>query len=471
MLFNSLHFIFFLVIVLILYYSIGNNNLKKAVLVIASAYFVFQAGIGSLILLSIVSIFNYLFAIEFHRRKDKKLFYIAVSANVLNLFFYKYYNFFNENLTTVLGFAEISNPLPEWDLLLPLGISFYTFSVIGYLIEIHRKTIEPEKNFLSFVTYIFFFSKLLAGPIERAQNFLPQFKESKPIKWENLSEGVKLIIWGFFQKLVVADRIKIYVDTVYGDLSIYSGITLAFVMFLYTFQIYADFAGYTNLARGVAKLFGYNLMENFERPLLSKSVTEFWRRWHISLSSWVNEYIYTPLSLKYRALGMKGIVLSLFISFFIVGIWHGALWTFVVFGIIQGILLTIEILTLRRRKRMSKKYNKSVINFIGFVITFILISFSLILFRSNTIQESIDFISGLYNSGSFFYGSSAQLIYSLFGVIVVLIYDVFKEFFDKNIFRINSKYYAIRMIPYALLICIIVALGVFDGGQFIYFKY
>ncbi len=471
MLFNSIHFLLFLIIVLILYYSTGYNMIRKIVLVGASAYFVLQAGIGSLILLSIVSIFNYLIAIEFFRRKSKALFYVAVIANVLNLFFYKYYNFFNENLSSVLNFVEVSNPLPEWDLLLPLGISFYTFSVIGYLIEIHRKTIKPEKNFLSFVTYIFFFSKLLAGPIERAQNFLPQMKESIPLKYENLSQGAKLMIWGFFQKLVVADRIKIYVDTVYGDVTAYSGITLAFVMFLYTFQIYADFAGYTNLARGVARLFGYDLMENFERPLLSKSVTEFWRRWHISLSSWVNDYIYTPLSLKYRALGMKGIVVSLFISFFIVGIWHGALWTFVVFGIAQGVFLTIEMLTLRVRKRVSKKYNKTAFNFVGFMITFILISFSLIFFRSSTLNESMEFIGGLSKSGSFFSGSSAQLFYSVFGVIMIFVYDLIKEFKGVSILEIRSRFHALRILPYALLVCLIIAMGVFDGGQFIYFKF
>ncbi len=233
--------------------------------------------------------------------------------------------------------------------------------------------IKPEKNFFAFLNYVFFFSKLLAGPIDRAQNFLPQSHQDKTINWENFSIGGKLIIWGFFQKLVIADRISIYVDAIYGNVEMHSGITIVVCLILYTFQIYADFSGYTDIARGIARILGYDLMENFRRPLLANSITEFWRRWHISLSSWVNDYIYTPLSLKYRNLGIYGIILALFISFFIVGIWHGALWTFVLFGFLQGIILTFEFLTLKKRKKLFKQLPRKLVHVTGIIITFILI--------------------------------------------------------------------------------------------------
>ncbi len=399
------------------------TTIKRIVLILASIFFIVSANVFSLLIISLISVFNYFIGLEIAKNKDLKvvkgLFLLAVLINVGNLFFFKYYDFFNENLSIALGLINIKNPLPFVHIFLPLGISFYTFSVLGYIIDIRINKIKPEKDFFAFLNYVFFFSKLLAGPIDRAQNFLPQSHQEKSITYENFSIGGKLIIWGFFQKLVIADRISIYVDTIYQNVGIHSGITIMVCLVLYTFQIYADFSGYTDIARGIARILGYDLMENFRRPLLANSITEFWRRWHISLSSWVNDYVYTPLSLKYRNLGIYGIILALFISFFIVGIWHGALWTFVLFGFLQGIIITFEFLTLRKRKKIFKQLPRKLVHTGGIIITFIIVVLSLVFFRAPTFNTAALVFERITASGNFFIGSVAVLIYSFAGIVIL----------------------------------------------------
>lgn len=475
MLFNSFPFLIFLPVVVILYYVLPNNRLKHIFLILASIFFIVSANILSLIIISIIAVFNYYLGLEIAKNKDVKikrlLFLLAVLINIGNLFFFKYYDFFNENLSIALGLFNLKNPLPYVHIFLPLGISFYTFSVLGYIIDIRINRIKPEKNFFAFLNYVFFFSKLLAGPIDRAQNFLPQSHHEKHINWENFSIGGKLIIWGFFQKLVIADRISIYVDTVYGNVGMHSGITIIVCLILYTFQIYADFSGYTDIARGIARILGYDLMENFRRPLLANSITEFWRRWHISLSSWVNDYIYTPLSLKYRNLGIYGIVIALFISFFIVGVWHGALWTFVLFGILQGIILTIEFLTRRKREKTFKKLPYKFVHIAGTGVTFILIVLSLVFFRAPTFKTAVLIFERIAAPGEFFIGTVAIFLYSIAGIVILLVRDIMMEYFKRDALKIRSRFYIIRSLPYALLVILILMFGVFDGGQFIYFKF
>ncbi|MEZ5197507.1 MAG: MBOAT family O-acyltransferase, partial [Bacteroidales bacterium] len=359
-----------------------------------------QANILSVVIISIVGVFNYFIGIEIDKnqetKKGKLLFLLGIILNVGNLVFFKYYNFLNENIGVLFNVFNLENPIPYVNIILPLGISFYTFSVLGYLIDIRLGNIKPEKKFLSFLNYVFFFSKLLAGPIERAQHFLGQTHEKIKLSWVNFSIGGKLIIWGFFQKLVIADRISIYVDTIYGNAEVHSGITITVCLVLYTFQIYADFSGYTDIARGIARMLGYDLMENFRRPLLAHSIAEFWRRWHISLSSWVNDYIYTPLSLNLRGYGITGTIIALFISFFIVGIWHGALWAFVIFGLLQGIILTIEVLTQKKRKLFFSRLPKKLIFTLGVVVTFSIMSISLILFRAPTMESALTIFERIF---------------------------------------------------------------------------
>jgi D-alanyl-lipoteichoic acid acyltransferase DltB (MBOAT superfamily) len=422
-----------------------------------------------------ISVINYFAGIAIEKEAESKagrlFFIIAILINMGNLFFFKYYNFTNENLGIALGMLGLNNNLPNLNIILPLGISFYTFSVIGYLIDVKLESIKPEKNFFSFLNYVFFFPKLLAGPIERAQNFLAQSSKGKTINYENFSKGGKLIIWGFFQKLVIADRISIYVDAVYGNIGMHSGITIVICLILYAFQIYADFSGYTDIARGIAKILGYELMENFRRPFLASSITEFWRRWHISLSSWVNDYVYTPLSLKYRNLGVYGIISALFISFIIVGIWHGALWTFVLFGFLQGFIITFELLTIKKRKKLFKQFPGKLTHFIGIIITFIVIALSLVFFRAPSFNTATLVFERIIVSGDFFIGTLSVLVYSFAGIAILLLRDLVNEYFKRDVLNIRSRFLIIRIIPFTALIIIILIIGVFDGSQFIYFAF
>lgn len=476
MLFNSIEFFIFLFIVIVVYYIIPNEIYKQIFLILSGAFFLLQSNILSITIISFIAVLNFFLGIEIEKKKDNKvgqlLFLIAILINIGNLFFFKYYNFFNENLNIALEYFGFNSPFPFLNILLPLGISFYTFSVLGYLIEIKIGKNNAEKNFVFFLNYVFFFTKLLAGPIEKSQNFLPQCRENKSILWENFSVGSKLIIWGFFQKLVIADRISIFVDTIYGSVEMHSGITIFFYISLYTLQIYADFSGYTDIARGIAKIFGYNLMENFKRPLLANSITEFWRRWHISLSSWVNDYIYTPISLKLRNIGVYGIIIALFISFLIVGIWHGAIWTFIFFGIFQGVILTYEFLTLKFRKKIYYRLSKRLINIIGIFLTFLVLTFSLVLFRAPNIETALKIYNKISFNGDFvFVGNIGMIASAIVGIVILISRDIIIEYFKKDIFVLRSNFFIIRSFPYAILIILILMFGVFDGGQFIYFKY
>lgn len=473
--FNSFVFLPFFAAVVILYYLIPRRNWQRSVLIAASLFFVAQAGPLSLVVIILAAAANYFLGMAIEARRDKRgggiLFYTGIAINVGNLFLFKYIGFFLQNLNALTHSLSFKISLPAMDLLLPLGISFYTFQALGYLIDIRRENIPAERSFWSFLNYILFFPKLLAGPIERAQLFLSQETGAKTLLAGNFSAGMKLVIWGFFQKLVVADRIAIYVNSVYNHVDRHAGVTLLVCSIFYVFQVYADFSGYTDIARGLARMLGYDLMLNFRRPLLSTSVTDFWRRWHISLSSWVNDFVYTPLSLQFRALGPAGVSAALFISFILVGAWHGASWTFVSFGILQGVLLVGEMLASKPLKRLGAALPAWFARTSGTLITFAFVTVSLVFFRSPSLNTAWNVLSGIHLGGRLFVTPASYFLYSLLGILVLLAHDLAGEFLHKNIFRIRSRWFLVRSMPYALLVVAILAIGVFDGGQFIYFNF
>jgi len=473
--FDSIPFVIFLTGIIVAYYLIRGGTWKQLLLIGAAVFFITQANLFSLLLISLITVATYFLGIEIEKRRETNsgslIFLFAVILIIANLFFFKYYNFFNQNLDRIFSLFHATTPLPYIHVLFPLGLSFYTFSVLGYLIDVHVEKVGAERNIIVFLNYIFFFPKLMAGPIERAQHFLPQVREEKKLLWKNFSVGGKLIIWGFFQKLVIADRVSIYVDSIYADPTQHSRVTILVCMVLYTFQIYADFSGYTDIARGIARLFGYVLMQNFRRPLLATSITMFWRRWHISLSSWVNDYIFTPLVLKYRNLGLPGIVLALFISFVIFGIWHGALWTWVLFGLLQGLFLSIELLTTTRRKALYTHFPKKIIKILGLICTFTLITISLVLVRSPSLHSAVIFFSRLTAGGGLSLQNSGMFVFGLLGIAVLILRSILQEFLRKDILKIKSRFFLVRSLPYAALIIVILLIGVFNGGQFIYLRF
>lgn len=406
------------------------------------------------------------------KRKQRQYLNIALIINVGILVFYKYWDFALGSLSEFLGFIKITTSFPLLDIILPLGLSYYIFQTIGYTLDVYRGTIKAEKSFLDFSLFTLFFPKLLVGPIERANRLLPQLKEKIYFNSENIIEGGKRIAWGLFKKLVVADRISIYQTAIFAGGQEQSGSTLIFASILYTFQVYADFSGYTDIALGTARMFGYNLMENFKRPLLANNVGDFWRRWHISLSSWVNDYIFNPIALNCRNWGKWAVFYSLTISFVVIGIWHGASWNYVIFGLLQAAALIYEFESRKTRKQISKKIPSFIYSKVSILLTFLFATFSLIVFRSENMNEVLKIINGIaFNPGPLFFDKPSTLIFILSGIGIMMLYDIQEEFKLFKFSLLSNKNWVIQQLSYTLLIIYILLAGVFDGGQFIYFAF
>ena len=342
MLFNSFEFLIFFPVVCILYYLLPRLSLRNIFLLVASYYFYMNWKPVYAILILTSTILTYTCGLlveknENNQRVKKAYLIISIVLNFTILFFFKYFNFLGDSITALFSFLGIGWKVPNLDVLLPVGISFYTFQAVGYSIDVYRGTIRAEKNFITYALFVSFFPQLVAGPIERAKNLLPQFHEKHSFNSENVIEGFKLMIWGFFMKLCVADVLSEYVDAVYNNVSYHNGVSILLATFFFAVQIYCDFAGYSNIAIGAARIMGYRLMINFKQPYFSLNIKEFWRRWHISLSSWFMDYLYIPLG--GNRVAYPRYLFNLAVTFLVSGIWHGAAWTFVIWG---GYILCIK---------------------------------------------------------------------------------------------------------------------------------
>ncbi|GHV80557.1 alginate O-acetyltransferase [Spirochaetia bacterium] len=314
--------------------------------------------------------------------ENRKIFFIAsLALNLGVLFFFKYYNFFAGTVNPLLGTIGTGAGLPGLNVLLPVGISFYTFQALGYSIDVYRGTVAAERNFVSYALFVTFFPQLVAGPIERTGNLLPQFKADHVFDYDRVTSGLKLAAWGMFKKVVIADRLAVYVNGVYGDPAVYPAAALVLATFFFTFQIYCDFSGYSDLAIGTARVLGFNLMTNFRKPYFSKSISEFWRRWHISLSTWLKDYIYIPLGGNRK--GAFRQKLNLLITFLLSGLWHGAAWHFVIWGLLHGVYQVIERSIPERINAVFKK-----VPVVQVCVTFLLVCFAWIFFRANTMGDA-----------------------------------------------------------------------------------
>ena len=429
-----------------------------------------------IILFIILSNYQLGISIEKAENKDKRFIYLNLRlfVNLGILIFFKYWNFLIRNLLDLMGLFNFKSTvsIPFSEIILPLGLSYYIFQTIGYILDVYRGSIHAEKSITQFSLFTLFFPKLLVGPIERANHFLPQLKKDIYFDKENITEGAKRIAWGLFKKLVVADRISIYHATVMGSTENQSGGTILLACILYTFQVYADFSGYTDIALGTARMFGFDLMENFKRPLLAKSISDFWRRWHISLSSWVNDYIFNPIVLSKRDWGIWGVFYGLVISFVVIGIWHGAAWNYVLFGFLQAIAMIYEVITRKARKKISKKMNAFIYNNLSILFTFSFVTFSLIIFQSATFIEATNIIKRIFtNPGPLFYDKPSTLLFMIIGCAMMLLVDIDKEYKLFKFSLFSNSNWAVQQVSYALLLIYILLAGVFDGGQFIYFSF
>jgi len=483
MIFNSLEFgIFFLLTTLVFYFLPA--RLRWIWLLLAGIVFYSWSNVTYILVPAFIILVTYFGGLKIEKAASEKkvrfYFLLCIGANIGILVFFKYTNFFTSTAVDFLNFCSqnifhsttvFHNSLLI-TLLAPLGISYITFQAIGYLVEIKRGNHSAEKHLGHFSTYLLFFPKIIAGPVERAHHFLPQLKTSKAFDYNNLSGGIKLVIWGLFKKLVIADRISIYTNVVFNNFEHHSGITLTVTAILYVFQMYADFSGYTDMALGIARILGFDLAPNFNRPLLAKSVTEFWRKWHISLSSWFTDYFYNPIVIEKRDWGKWAVIVAFFVTFITLGFWHGASWTFIIFGLLQAVILSIEFFTRKTRKELRKKIPPQLNNLLGTGFTFGFFAFATIFFRAESIGDSFAIIKKILSfKGPIFLDTPSMIIFIAAGVFYLAAHDIKKEYFN-NLFTFSgNKNWLIRNGYYCMLIIIILLSGVFDGGQFIYFQF
>jgi len=407
--------------------------------------------------------------------RRKKYFLIAsLIANIGVLAVFKYYNFLNDNLSALLNSFGYHNSIPHLGILLPIGLSFHTFQAMSYTIEVYRGHQKAERNFGIYALYVMFYPQLVAGPIERPQNLIHQFYEKHTFEYNRVVEGLKLMLWGLFMKLVIADRLAIYVNAVYNNSDQHTGQTLALATVFFAFQIYCDFAGYSNIAIGAARVMGFKLMTNFNRPYFSKSISEFWKRWHISLSTWFRDYLY--ISLGGNRVSIPRWYFNLLFVFVVSGLWHGANWTFIIWGALNGFYLVFAIVTEPVRMKINHIFYldrfPALNNILRILTTFILACFAWIFFRAGTGVEAIDIIVKIISfDGPIFIGSPSVLIYSFLGIIVLLLVEWKNEYFNGTISFFHNQNWLVRKLSYSLIIILILLVGVFDGGQFIYFQF
>ena len=407
MLFNSIEFAFFLPIVFLLYWFIFQKNLKiqNLFLLLASYFFYAWWDWRFLGLIFISSLSDYLIGAEINRtendKKRKQFLYLSLFINLGILCIFKYFNFFSESFYLAFQTLGIKIHPLTLKVVLPIGISFYTFQTLSYTIDIYRREMKPSTDPIAFFAFVGFFPQLVAGPIERAKSLYHQFLTPRQFNYELAINGSRQILWGLFKKMVIADRLANHVDKAFNQYEILPASALILGAIYFAIQIYCDFSGYSDIAIGTARLFGFNLLQNFNFPYYSQNMTEFWRKWHISLSTWIRDYLYVPFALFFRDYGKKGIIVALILSFSINGLWHGAAWTFVFWGLIHGIVLSFEAMTRKERKLLKKTINPSVYRFVSIGLTFAFWSFTLIIFRAENIIHAVNYIYSIFSWTAF----------------------------------------------------------------------
>ncbi len=465
MIFNSFSFIILYPLVFLLYYLIPSKyHTARNVFLLAVSYFLYVSFIPfyALILLG-VTIVTYYTAIMVDRYRDSRKITLMVGGalSVLPLLLFKYYNFINDSVHDVISLFGLSLNMPGLNWAIPVGISFFTLQAIGYVFDVYYHRIPVEKGLLDYTLFISFFPSLVSGPINKASLMMPQFKNRRPFfDYSKAVDGLKMILWGMFMKVVVADRAGLYVDSIFNNYEIYSGITCFVANVMYSIQIYCDFAGYSLIALGVGKSLGFDLTENFRRPYFSSSVGAFWKRWHISLSTWLKDYVYIPLGGSRE--GKLKTCRNLLLTFMISGLWHGANWTFLVWGITHALWIIIERIL---SEHISIKGR--VARFVKTLITFLFVNFAWVLFRMPTLTDSVSFIYKYITNVGFsdFESPSSVIICFAF---VVIIKDLVDELLPNKITLLNNPSPVIRWMTYIMLLVIIITQGVLDSGQFIY---
>jgi alginate O-acetyltransferase complex protein AlgI len=479
MLFNSIGFAFFLPIVLYIYWFVTKNKKHQNILLFISSYYFYSFWDWRFLFLLFFSTFlDYFSGIKIYKAQSQQVkrfyFWLSIIINLGLLGVFKYYNFFVESFSKIISNFGFTSFEP-WILkvILPVGISFYTFHGISYIIDIYKGRIKVERNFIDYAVFVSFFPLLVAGPIERAMHLLPQLKKERNFDYLHAIDGLKQILWGLFKKIVIADNCAEYANIIFNNQHEYTGSTLALGALFFTFQIYGDFSGYSDIALGTARLFGIELLRNFSFPYFSRDLAEFWRRWHISLSSWFRDYVYIPLG------GSKvsnvNRIRNVFIIFILSGLWHGANWTFIAWGILNAIFMLPSVLMKTNRKNIETiakgKLLPTVKEFFQMSLTFILIVFLWIFFRSENITFAFEFVSQILSKSFFTYPQIfPKKIIAL--IIIFLLVEWFGREDKFAIATLGLKWNIIsRSCLYLFIILTIFYLGNFNDNVFIYFQF
>ena len=476
MLFNSLKFLLIFPLIFGIHWAIPArwNQIRKVFLIIVSylLYMNFKP-VFALVLLAVTLVtFWGGQLLEFGEdnealkdRRKKKLVWLFALLGVLPLLVFKYYNFLNNSLIEGLASIGLQFSLPGLNWAVPVGISFFTFQAVGYILDVYHRRFKAEKNLIDYLLFVSFFPQIASGPISKADELLPQIKKKRTFNYNQAVSGLKYLLWGMFLKVVLADRAGIYVDTVFSCYEKFSGAGCALASVLYSIQIYADFAGYSLMAVGLAKTLGFDLINNFKRPYFATSVSEFWKRWHISLTRWLTQQIYIPMGGS--RCGKTRTYWNILVTFLVSGIWHGANWTFIVWGGIHGVFQIIE-----KALGWNKKESKGMVKAFRILVTFVIVTVAWVIFRSPTISEAFGLICRYVQTAGRLIpdGATEHLLYCFMAIVLVLIYEILNEY-KPSVYEKMMSRRVVRWVAYLMIISMIILNGVHDGSSFIYVSF
>lgn len=469
MVFNSIPFIVFLPIVFILYWLIGTQrkNAQNRFLLLASLFFYAWWDVRFLGLILFSSGIGYVFAfwIAKAQKQRRLLLFVGLVLSLSFLLFFKYYNFFLTSFADAYSLFGERIEVQTLKLILPIGISFYTFKIVGYLLDVYYEKIQPTQSIENFVLFTTFFPQLSAGPIESSNTLMPQIEQERSFRYEQTTEGLKFFLWGLFKKVVIADSCAMYANDIFGSYSYFPASTLILGALYFAIQVYADFSGYSEMAQGIGKMFGFELMQNFNLPFLSKNVTEFWRRWHISLTQWFNDYFFGPIYIAVRDWGKLGMYLAIFCTFLLSGLWHGANWNYILYGVFQGSIIVIEAALAKRRKKWNKGPYARSYKILSNWLTMLFVLATFVIFRSPTVVEGFDYLGHIFDSSILSYPGKLAYLPMVAGLLLF-------EWIQRN------KKYALEfnwpLVPRFGLYLILTFLILFYYGQeqeFFYFQF
>lgn len=480
MIFNSIDFAIFLPIVFCVYWLFKTNIKAQNVVILVSSYIFYGWwDYRFLGLIFFSSLIDYVISLQIPRRREKinkkLLLGLSIFVNLGLLIFFKYSNFFLDTFYTSFKFFGYSITSRGLDIVLPVGISFYTFQTLSYTIDVYKKEMKPTNDFIGFSAYVSFFPQLVAGPIERARNLLPQFYIKRTFNYGLAVVGLRQILWGLFKKIVIADNCAQFANEIFDNSEVYSGSTLALGAFFFAFQIYGDFSGYSDIAIGTSRLFGFKLSKNFNFPYFSRDVAEFWRRWHISLSTWFRDYLYIPLGGSKTTPWKK--IRNIFLIFIVSGFWHGPKWTFIIWGSLNAFLFLPLLLLNLNRKNIDnlrvKKSLPSVQDLIKIIVTFSFICFTWVFFRAEDLEHALSIIKTIF-SKSVISMPAFEGLGTAFKFLPLLVFFIFLEWIGKEgefaIEKLTLKYTSLRHLFYYFLVFLIVFYGA-KSQEFIYFQF